>query len=156
MKMRAAWSSEMLVTIYQSTRRNLPEDLDLQQRQFWERQISQVIGDWVQDKIQWQVVELCYVTLLSTRVTAHHEAVFHTADIHTSGQEEKKMYTKILRKQLRSWQLRRRRRYINIWRLWHRLSGFKEEGRANICYNISIYCVPSVCLLKLAVSRKEN
>jgi len=29
-------------------------------------------------------------------VTAHHEAVLHAADIHTSGQEEKNMHSEFL------------------------------------------------------------
>jgi len=42
MKMRSVWSSETLVTIYQLTRCNLPEELGLKQRRLWERHISQV------------------------------------------------------------------------------------------------------------------
>ena len=52
--------------------------------------------DWMQDRIQWQDVELCSETFWSTRVTADREVVLHAADIYTSGQEEKNMHTEFL------------------------------------------------------------
>ena len=50
----------------------------------------------MQDRIQWQDVELCSETFWSTRVTADREVVLHAADIYTSGQEEKNMHTDFL------------------------------------------------------------